>query len=218
MSKNKNPKLKKGDRIVLIYMPGEDIDTGTKGKVIKIGQQPSSNSEFDYLYEMEWYDDEGKVIDSLSLLPQSDTWILDPEFSQKNLQEARFTDLDDLIRHHEWSKLFKKADLQYVLNFLMAIRDLGVVNMLQSGQFLGQTKEYLTKYFDLYRMQRDLDENDEELIEKIINMGEKVRNIMISAAITDLERKNQEITPQSATNRVNRLTKEILQWYIKSFY
>jgi hypothetical protein len=218
MSKNKNPKLKKGDRIVLIYMPGEDIDTGTKGKVIKIGQQPSSNSEFDYLYKMEWYDDEGKVIDSLSLLPQSDTWILDPEFSQKNLQEARFTDLDDLIRHHEWSTLFKKADLQYVLDFLMAIRDLGVVNMLQSGQFLGQTKEYLTKYFDLYRMQRDLDDNDEELIKKIIDMGEKVRNIMISASITDLERKNQEITPQSATNRVNRLIKEILQWYIKSFY
>jgi hypothetical protein len=218
MSKNKNPKLKKGDRIVLIYMPGEDIDTGTKGKVIKIGQQPSSNSEFDYLYEMEWYDDEGEVIDSLSLLPQSDTWMLDPEFSQKNLQEARFTDLDDLIKHHEWSTLFKKADLQYVLDFLMAIRDLGVVNMLQSGQFLGQTKEYLTKYFDLYRMQRELDENDEELIEKIIDMGEKVRNIMISASITDLERKNQEITPQSATNRVNRLIKEILQWYIKSFY
>jgi hypothetical protein len=218
MSKNKNPKLKKGDRIVLIYMPGEDIDTGTKGKVIKIGQQPSSNSEFDYLYEMEWYDDEGEVIDSLSLLPQSDTWMLDPEFSQKNLQEARFTDLDDLIKHHEWSTLFKKVDLQYVLDFLMAIRDLGVVNMLQSGQFLGQTKEYLTKYFDLYRMQRELDENDEELIEKIIDMGEKVRNIMISASITDLERKNQEITPQSATNRVNRLIKEILQWYIKSFY
>jgi hypothetical protein len=218
MSKNKNPKLKKGDRIVLINMPGENLDTGDKGKVIKIGQQPSSNSEFDYLYEMEWYDDDGKIISELSLLPQSDTWMLDPEFSQKNLQEARFTDLDDLIKHHEWSTLFKKADLQYVLDFLMAIRDLGVVNMLQSGQFLGQTKEYLTKYFDLYRMQRELDENDEELIEKIIDMGEKVRNIMISASITDLERKNQEITSQSATNRVNRLTKEILQWYIKSFY
>jgi len=218
MSKKQNPKLKEGDRIVLIYMPGEDVDTGTKGKVKRIGQQPSFGSEFDYMYDVEWYDDDENVISSLSLLPQSDTWMLDPEFSQKNLQEARFTDLDDLIRHHEWSKLFKKTDLQYVLDFLMAIRDLGVVNMLQSGQFLGQTKEYLTKYFDLYRMQRDLDDNDEELIEKIIDMGEKVRNIMISASITDLERKNQEITPQSATNRVNRLTKEILQWYIKSFY
>ena len=217
MSKNKNPKLKKGDRIVLIYMPGEDIDTGTKGKVKRIGQQPSFGSEFDYMYDVEWYDDDENVISSLSLLPQSDTWMLDPEFNQKNLQEARFTDLDDLIKHHEWSKLFKKADLQYVIDFLMVIRELGVVNMLQSGQFLGQTKEYLTKYFDLYRMQRDLDNNDEELIEKVIEMGEKVRNIMISASITDLERQNKEITPQSVTNRINRLTSEILKWYIKSF-
>jgi len=218
MNKKQNPKLKEGDRIVLIYMSGEDLDTGTKGKVKKIGQQPSFGSEFNYKYDVEWYDDNGNVISSLSLLPQGDIWMLDPEFSQKNLQEARFTDLDDLIKHHEWSKLFKKADLQYVLDFLMAIRELGVVNMFESGQFLGQTKEYLTKYFDLYRVQRELNDKDEELIEKIIDMGENVRNIMISAAITDLEQQNKEITSQSVTNRINRLKKEIFQWYIKSFY
>ena len=218
MSKKQNPKLKEGDRIVLIYMPGEDVDTGTKGKVRKITPQPSFGTEFDYMYDVEWYDDNENVISTLSLIPQSDTWMLDPEFSQKNLQEARFTDLDDLIRHHEWSKLFKKADLQYVLDFLMAIRDLGVVNMLQSGQFLGETKEYLTKYFDLYQMGRKIDKDDKELIKKIIDMGDKVRNIMISASITDLERKNQEITGRSATNRLNRLAGELLRWYIKSFY
>ena len=218
MNKKQNPKLKEGDRIVLIYMSGEDLDTGTKGKVKKIGQQPGFGSEFNYKYDVEWYDDNGNVISSLSLLPQGDIWMLDPEFSQKNLQEARFTDLDDLIKHHEWSKLFKKADLQYVLDFLMAIRELGVVNMFESGQFLGQTKEYLTKYFDLYRVQRELNDKDEELIEKIIDMGENVRNIMISAAITDLEQQNKEITSQSVTNRINRLKKEIFQWYIKSFY
>jgi len=217
MSKNKNPKLKKNDRVILINMPGENLDTGDKGKVIKIGKQPSSNSEFDYLYEMEWYDDEGKVIDSLSLLPQSDTWILDPEFSQKNLQEARFTDLDDLIRHHEWSKLFKKTDLQYVLDFLMAIRDLGVVNMLQSGQFLGETKEYLTKYFDLYQMGRKIDKDDKELIKKIIDMGDKVRNIMILASMTDLERQKRKLTSELVTKRLNRLRIEILNWYKRSF-
>jgi hypothetical protein len=217
MSKKQNPKLKEGDRIVLIYMPGEDVDTGTKGKVKRIGQQPSFGSEFDYMYDVEWYDDDENVISSLSLLPQSDTWILDPEFSQKNLQEARFTELDDLIKHHEWSKLFKKSDLMYILDYLKVIRELGVVNMMEAGQFLGQTKEYLTKYFDLHRMQRELDDDKEELIEKIIDMSDKVRNIMISASITDLERKNQEITGRSATNRINRLAGEILRWYIKSF-
>jgi hypothetical protein len=86
--------------------------------------------------------------------------------------------------------------------------------MFQSGQFLGQTKDYLTKYFDLYRMQRELDDNDEEKIEKILEMSENVRNIMISAAITDLEQKNVEITGRSATNRVNKLTTELVKHFM----
>ena len=66
-------------------------------------------------------------------------------------------------------------------------------------------------------MQREVDEDKEELIGKVIEMGEKVRNIMISAAITDLERQNKEITGTSASNRLNRLAGEILRWYIRSF-
>ena len=213
MSK-KNPQLQEGDRIVLIYMPGESLDTGTKGKVLKIEKAPSFGSTNSIQYRVEWYNEDEKVISTLSLLPDADTWILDPEFKSKNLQERRFDDLDKLISHHQWAKLFKKADLKYIMEFLELIRQLGVVNMFQSGQFLGQTKDYLTKYFDLYRMQRDLDENKEELIEKIIEKSEMVRNIMISAAIADLERKNTEITGRSATNRVNRLATEIVKEFM----
>ena len=214
MSKKQNPKLKEGDRIVLIYMPGEDVDTGTKGKVKRIGQQPSFGSEFDYMYDVEWYDDDEKVISTLSLLPQTDTWMLDREYTQNDLNEARIIDLDDLIRRHEWSRLFKKSDLKYVMEYLEIIKRLGVVNMLQSGQFLGQTNEYLTKYFDLYRMQQDLDDKDEKMIKKILEMSENVRNIMILAAINDLERKNKEITGSSATYRVNRLATEVVKHFI----
>jgi len=214
MSKKQNPKLKEGDRIVLIYMPGEDVDTGTKGKVKKIGQQPSFGSEFDYMYDVEWYDDDEKVISTLSLLPQTDTWMLDREYSQNDLNEGRVIDLDELIKRHEWSRLFKKSDLKYIMEYLEIIRRLGVVNMFQSGQFLSQTKEYLTKYFDLYRMQQDLDNKDEEFIEKILEMSENVRNIMISAAVTDLEQKNKEITGSSATHRVNRLATEVVKYFM----
>jgi len=214
MSKKHNPKLKEGDRIVLIYMPNEDVDTGTKGKVKKIGQQPSFGSEFDYMYDVEWYDDDEKVISTLSLLPQTDTWMLDREYNQNNLNEARIIDLDDLIRRHEWSRLFKKSDLKYILEYLEIIRRLGVVNMFQSGQFLSQTKEYLTKYFDLYRMQQDLDDKGKEFIEKILEMSENVRNIMISAAINDLEQKNIEITGSSATQRINKLATEVVKHFM----
>lgn len=214
MSKKQNPKLKEGDRIVLIYMPGEDVDTGTKGKVKRIGQQPSFGSEFDYMYDVEWYDDDEKVISTLSLLPQTDTWMLDREYTQNDLNEGRIIDLDELIKRHEWSRLFKKSDLKYVMEYLEIIRRLGVVNMFQSGQFLNQTKEYLTKYFDLYRMQQDLDDKYEEMIEKILEMSENVRNIMISAAINDLEQKNKEITGSSATYRVNKLATEVVKYFM----
>ena len=214
MSKKQNPKLKEGDRIVLIYMPGEDVDTGTKGKVKRIGQQPSFGSEFDYMYDVEWYDDDEKVISTLSLLPQTDTWMLDREYTQNDLNEGRIIDLDELIKRHEWSRLFKKSDLKYVMEYLEIIRRLGVVNMFQSGQFLNQTEEYLTKYFDLYRMQQDLDDKNKEMIEKILEMSENVRNIMISAAINDLEQKNKEITGSSATYRVNKLATEVVKYFM----
>lgn len=214
MSKKQNPKLKEGDRIVLIYMPGEDVDTGTKGKVKRIGQQPSFGSEFDYMYDVEWYDDDEKVISTLSLLPQTDTWMLDREYTQNDLNEGRIIDLDELIKRHEWSRLFKKSDLKSIMEYLNTIKRLGVVNMFESGQFLGKTEDYLTTYFNLYRKQQDLDDKDEELIKKILEMSEMVRNIMISAAVTDLERKNKEITGSSATHRVNRLATEVVKYFI----
>jgi hypothetical protein len=214
MSKKKNPPLKEGDRIVLIYMPGENLDPGTKGKVVKIEKTPSFGDGSDYQYRVEWFDDDNKVISTLALIPDSDSWLFDPEFTVNSLNERKITDLDELIKKGEWLNTFKKDDLRYVLSYLELIRQLGVVNMFQSGQFLGQTKEYLTKYFDLYRMQRELDENDEEMIEKIINMSENVRNIMISSAVKDLERNNNEITGRSATNRVNRLATELVKHFM----
>ena len=217
MSKKKNPELKEGNRIVLIYMPGESIDTGTKGIVKGIERTPSFGGSTDFQYRVEWVDDDGKVISTLALLPGVDSWLFDPEYDQNDLNESRnrvITDLDELIRRHEWSRLFKKSDLKYIMEFLELIRQLGVVNMFQSGQFLGQTTEYIKKYFDLYRMQRELDDEDEELIEKIKKMSENVRNIMISAAVTDLERNNKEITGKSATNRVNRLSTELVKHFM----
>ena len=216
MNKKQNPKLKEGDRVILVNMPGEKLDTGDKGKVIEIKDQPSE-SGFNYLYKMEWYDDDGKMISDLSLLPQTDTWMLDRKYTQNDqndLNEGRIIDLDELISRHEWSRLFKKSDLKTIIEYLNAIKRLGVVNMFESGQFLGKTEEYLTKYFDLYRMQQDLDDKDEELIKKILEMSENVRNIMISAAINDLERKNKEITGSSATHRVNRLATEVVKYFM----
>jgi len=217
MSKKKNPELKQNDRIILVYMPDEYIDTGTKGRVTGIAQAPTLGGSPNYIYNVEWLDDDGKVISTLSILPNVDSWILDPEFTQNDLNEAKnrvITDLDELISRHEWSRLFKKSDLKYIMEYLEAIRQSGIVNMFQSGQFLGQTKDYLKGYFNLHRMQRDLDEDDEKIIEKIMEMSDNVRNIMISAAVSDLEQNNKEITGRSATNKINRLSTELVKHFM----
>ena len=48
MKKGLNPKLNVGDRIVLVYMDGESIGPGTKGKVKRITNVPKfSDSDSD---------------------------------------------------------------------------------------------------------------------------------------------------------------------------
>jgi hypothetical protein len=214
MNKKKNPPLNIGDRIVLIYMPGENLDPGTKGRVVEIENFHSFGGESDYQYRIEWFDDDNKVISSLSLIPGSDSWIFDPQFKVKSINESKITDLDELIKRGEWLNLFKKEDLKYILSYLELIRQLGVVNMFESGQFLGQRSQYIEKYFDLYRMRRDLDENGEEMIKKIIDMSKNVRNIMISASIKDLEQDNKEVTANSSTNRMKKLTNELVKRFM----
>jgi hypothetical protein len=214
MKRSKNPELKKGDRIILINMPGESLFAGTKGIVEKIEKTPSFGGQEEYQYRISWVDEDDNVISTLSLLPSEDSWLLDPEFNQNNLNEARITDIDVLIRKADWLKLFKRADLKYILEYLELIRQSGVVNMFQSGQFLAQTGYYMRKFFEFYALQNNLDENDEELYEKIVEMSDKVRDIMIRAAVMDLSRNNREITTGSAENRLRRLTTEVVKEYM----
>ena len=118
MKQNKNPELKKGDRIILINMPGESLFAGTKGIVEKIEKTPSFDGQEGYQYRIRWVDEDDNVISTLSLLPNEDSWLLDPEFNQNNLNEARITDIDVLIRKADWLKLFKRAALKIFLKFL----------------------------------------------------------------------------------------------------
>ena len=79
-----NPELESGDRIMLLHMDGEPLETGVKGKVIKKTNMPKfTSSDLGYLYEVEWYDD-GKVISKLSLIPETDGWSYDVEYYMNN--------------------------------------------------------------------------------------------------------------------------------------
>ncbi len=106
MKKGLNPKLDVGDRIVLVHMDGEDIGPGTKGEVIQMEKIPSFGSSVDYQYRVNWFDDEGKIISTLSLLPDVDGWMMDEE--KREIQEINFKNLDDLIVKGDFLACFSK--------------------------------------------------------------------------------------------------------------
>ena len=82
-----NPELKKDDRIVLVHMDGESLGAGIKGKVIGVENIPKfTSSDLGFQYRVEWYDENGKPFSMLSLIPETDAWIIDTDYEVESLQ------------------------------------------------------------------------------------------------------------------------------------
>lgn len=71
----KNAKLNVNDRVLLVYMMGESL-SDLEGVVTSIGDSPKRKPEDSgIMYNMKWFDDDGKVISTLSLIPETDKWL-----------------------------------------------------------------------------------------------------------------------------------------------
>lgn len=89
-----NPKLEVGDRIILIYMAGEEIPIGSKGVVVGINNQPKFKSTDSGMgYWIEIYDaDDNEFISKLTLIPEDDVWVYDKDYYEnETLKESLFT-------------------------------------------------------------------------------------------------------------------------------
>ncbi len=73
--KKRNQELKVGDRVLLLHMEGEDL-YDIEGVVKDISPIPKfTNEDLGFMYKVEWYDDEGNVISTLSMMPETDKWV-----------------------------------------------------------------------------------------------------------------------------------------------
>jgi len=216
MKRVKNPELKPGDRIILVHMDGESLDTGTKGIVLGIENVPSFGKPVERIsYKVKWYDDdEEKPISSLSLLPGVDSWLFDPDFDQENITESRIGDEDDVEEEYNFVSLFKKSDLKELLDYIELIRQSGLVNMMESAPFFGSGSEYIRRFVDLHYYGKEMDENKEEIIEKMVEKADYIRNIFINAGINDVERQNMEITPKNVERSMKKLIKRAFLQFV----
>ena len=213
MKKGLNPKLDVGDRIILVHMDGEDVGPGTKGEVIKIEKIPSFGGSVDYQYRVNWFDDGGKVISTLSLLPDVDGWLLDEE--KEDIQEINFKSLDDLISKGDFLACFSKRDLDEVYKFLELERQIGSHNMaMEGGKFLLMGPDYIRDFFKLQSYHRTPDEEKEILIDKLIGRAQDMYDLFVRASIKYLENKDSEITIPAVQRTMGRLATTAKQFWM----
>lgn len=213
-----NPELKTGDRIMLLHMDGEDMPSGTKGKVIRIMDTPKfTKDDLGFMYDMEWYGDEGNVISKLSISPESDGWIYDKMYYMENptdINESKYENLDDVMKSYKVVSSLPKTEMKIVQTYLELIRELGIVNMFESPMFVGASKSYLQDFIKIKSYERDF---DEDLVEQILDMADEVRNIIISKSIQTVEEKGQEPTINNIQREMKLLSQMCVKYFMKLF-
>ena len=209
------PTLKTGDRIFLIEMYGENLAL-LKGKVLGIENMPKEKPEDPgFRYKMEWYDDDGKVISRLPMMPDLDTWIMDPDFQQENIQEIDFKNLDDLISKGDFLAVFSKKELEKVYEFLELERQIGSHNMaMEGGKFLLMGPDYIRDFFKLQSYHIKPDKEKEILIKRLINRSEDIYNLFIRASMEYLDNKEIKYSLKDVQKTMVRLATTAKQFWM----
>lgn len=173
-----NPKVKIGDRVMLVYMEDElDLSTKDKGTVTSVTRDPFETDEC-YIIGVDW--DEGS---SLSLLSCRDVYrlIKDKITENTEYQNSREEDqIDFLISNRDIRKNFNR---NLIFNYLDKLRESGVVNMYESPKFLYSGKDWIDRYYG---------ENppNQEAFEEVLEMADNVKSELINGvlkSINDLE-------------------------------
>ena len=137
--------------------------------------------------------------------------IIITESQYKQLTEMDFRNLDDIIKFGEFSEYFKKEDLKKINKFLLLIRELGVVNMFQAGDFFLMSIQYFKDFMKIKSYERDF---DEDLISEIEEMLPEINSIMVGAGIDVVEKSGSEVTPKSVERAIKKLVSSIMKYYM----
>ena len=208
MANDVNPKLKGGDNIILIYMkdPYSPIPGGTKGVVEYISKDPFDEGE--EIISVKW--ENGR---SLSLVSSEDMWIKEKDL-KVNIEEQINPELDGLISLKD---IFKYSNEKIFFDFLSKIRESGIVNMFESGQFLFSGPQYLKKFLEFEEMKTGR-EYDEDMVDELMDMSQKTRDEFIRMAMKMVEDEGTEdYSNRNLEKKIRTLTSKALKYYIMMF-
>ena len=208
MSKDVNPSLKEGDNIILIYMkdPYSPVPGGTKGVVNYVSKDPYDEGED--IISVEW--ENGS---QLSLVSSEDIWMMESDL-KTNIKEGNNPNFDSLISLKD---IFKYSNEKIFFDLLSKIRESGLVNMFESGQFLVSGPKYLQKFIEFEEMKTGR-EYDEDMVDELMDMSQKTRDEFIRMAMKMVEdEETEDYSNRNLEKKMRALTSKALKYYIMMF-
>jgi hypothetical protein len=131
----------------------------------------------------------------------------------KLLNEIDLNNMDELIEYGDYLEVMKTSMQKKLSNFLELIRKSGLVNMLEAGQFLFMTKEHFDAMINYQKFQRNFDDETLEIIEKISNQIENIRNLIIQASVAYSEKKKLGLS----NRELNYVLRKIINTTMRSW-
>jgi len=192
-----NPKVKEGDKIVLVYMKDEQgMTPGTKGVVTRVQEDPFEKD--DLLISVDW--ENGR---NLSIVSAEDLWLLD---ESERLNEAG---------NHHWTDWQRVSDVlgrenKILYDFFEKLRLSSVINMLESTHFIYSGSDYLRRYIQFNQYEN----YDEDKYEELYDAADEAKHAMIRLSIESLERKGKETSLENINSEVKLLARQALQAFI----
>jgi hypothetical protein len=200
MEKNWNPPLNVGDIVVCYHMEGETgVPPGTKGKVIRVGNDPFEESG--KLYEIKWNNGS-----SLSLVSVTDAWKRVSSESKLNEQSSKTGHPEyDFFSNNRF--LFTMFDWKFLRSYLKDVRDSGIVNMFESSSLLYSGPEYIERYYG---------ENppNQEAFDEVISKSQKAKDLMVQGTIKYVESEGKEVDLDIVNGYIRNIAKQMVLLYI----
>ena len=189
-----NPKLNKGDRVLLLHMEGEMVSPGTKGVVRSITKDPFEKDEV--IYNVNW-DDGG----SLSLLSTTDAW--------KKIEEP----IKESFEHAKWfvnNKIIVECfDTRFLGEFLKKVKESGITIMFGASPYLYMGRDRIENEFKYQNI------HNEETFEEMLDMADESQHKMINGVIKVIEKEGKDVNIELVNRYIKKYASLFLNYWMR---
>ena len=184
--------LQVGDRVMILFMDGEKFRQGTVGTVMSIIDDPIEKDN--KIASVNW--DNGS---SLSIMTKYDRWRI---VEKNNITESR---PEKFFRENP--EIFENFDYRFFRDYLLKIRESGIVNMFAAAPLLYSGAEHIDRYYG---------ENppDEEAFQEVLEMANTSKDKMIQGTVKCMESDGKPIELDTVQREIRKYANKIWNFYV----